>query len=277
MSGLRVARQGLARIRGAGLTAEIGCCEFDRHAVRRAVGGVVPGLAVAMQRLCGGDALGGNQMFQRRQPVAVIGLAGVRIAGGLGALDLIGEGGSPLGPAEQAAFVQGLYEDFLGRTAGAEEQAAWARLMDGGLSRAEVAAGFCGSAEAQEHLKGATTGVFVADVEGSSARGLYKCALGREGEAGGVKYWANVIEQGTNIKALGDGFDDTPEFVARHGGSTNREYVEKLYQDGLCRAADAGGLDYWTKLLDSGQLGRGELAVIYATTVEVRGDLEWLL
>ena len=89
-----------------GLTAKIRRRQFDRRAVRRAVGGVVPGVAVAVQRLGGGDAFGGHQMFQRRQPVPVIGLAGIRIARGLRALDLVGEGCGPLGPAEQAALVQ---------------------------------------------------------------------------------------------------------------------------------------------------------------------------
>ena len=45
-------------------------------------------------------------MFQRCQPVPVIGLAGVRIALGLRALDLIGEGCGPLGPGEQSALMQ---------------------------------------------------------------------------------------------------------------------------------------------------------------------------
>ena len=176
-----------------------------------------------------------------------------------------------------AAFVEGLYDAFLGRAGGAEERGSWTAAMDQGASRAEVAAAIAGSAEAGARMEAATDGVFVADFEGASARGLYKCALAREGEAAGVKFWSDALEQGTDLKALGDAFDDTPEFLARHGALTNRQYVEKLYQDGLGRTADAEGLDYWTGLLDSGRLGRGELAVGYATSQEVRDGLDWPL
>ena len=176
-----------------------------------------------------------------------------------------------------AAFVDGLYDAFLGRDGAAGELGFWTAAMANGASGGEVAAAIAGSAEAGARMGAATNGVFVADFEGASARGLYKCALGREGEAAGVRYWADALEQGADLKALGDAFDDAPEFTARHGGLTNRQYVEKLYQDGLGRAADAGGLEYWTGLLDSGRLGRGELAVFYATSQEVRDGLDWLL
>ena len=80
--------------------------QLDRRAMRRAVGGVVPGVAVAVQGIRGRDALGRDQPLQRRQPVPVIGLAGVGIAFGLRALDFLGERGGPFVPGEQAALMQ---------------------------------------------------------------------------------------------------------------------------------------------------------------------------
>src|SRR5258708_20301331 len=80
--------------------------QFDRRTVRRAVGGVVPGVAVAMQGIGGGDALFGNQAFQRHQPVPVIGLAGVGITAGLRACNLVGERCRPFVPGEQAPLMQ---------------------------------------------------------------------------------------------------------------------------------------------------------------------------
>src|SRR4249920_3423109 len=62
--------------------------QLDRLAVRRAVGGPVPGVAVAVQEFGRRDALGGDEALQRRQPMLIVGLAGVGIAGGLRALDL---------------------------------------------------------------------------------------------------------------------------------------------------------------------------------------------
>ena len=72
-------------------------------AVRRAVGGVIPGVEVFPQRARVGDALLGDDPLQRREPVPVIGLAGVGIAGGLRLLDLVAEDRRPLRPLEQPA------------------------------------------------------------------------------------------------------------------------------------------------------------------------------
>jgi hypothetical protein len=57
-----------------------------------------------------GEVLGGDQGFQGGEPVVIVGVAVVGVAGGLGALDLGGEGGGPLAPGEEAAFVQGQHE-----------------------------------------------------------------------------------------------------------------------------------------------------------------------
>ena len=63
--------------------------QLDRLAVWSAVGGMVPGVTVAMQRIGGGDALGRDKLFQRCQPVAIIGLAGVGVALRLGADEVV--------------------------------------------------------------------------------------------------------------------------------------------------------------------------------------------
>src|SRR5512142_904223 len=81
-----------------GISAKILAPELDRLAVRRAVGRVVPGVVVARERVGRRHALGGDQPFQGGEPMVVVGLAGVGIAGRLGALDLPAERGGPLGP-----------------------------------------------------------------------------------------------------------------------------------------------------------------------------------
>src|SRR5579883_3163485 len=107
-----------AASRGAALPAELGTAwgpvsvevigpKFDRLAMRRAVGRVVPGVVVAREHLARGYALLGDQPFERGEPMVIVGLAGVGIAGRLRALDLVGERRGPLRPGEQAALVQG--------------------------------------------------------------------------------------------------------------------------------------------------------------------------
>src|SRR5438105_2170668 len=78
--------------------------QFDRSAVRGAVGGIIPGIAIAVQRFGRSYAFRGNEVLQRCEPMPVIGLAGVGIAASLGALDLFGERGRPFVPGEQSAL-----------------------------------------------------------------------------------------------------------------------------------------------------------------------------
>src|SRR3954449_3484683 len=75
--------------------------ELDRLAVRRAVGRMIPGMLVARKRCAIGHALLGDEALQRIEPVPIIRLARVGIAGALRALDLVGERGGPLRPGEQ--------------------------------------------------------------------------------------------------------------------------------------------------------------------------------
>ena len=67
---------------------------------------MVPGVAVARERLLVGDALRGDDALERIEPVPVIGLAGIGIAGRLRALDLLAEHRRPFRPGEQAARMQ---------------------------------------------------------------------------------------------------------------------------------------------------------------------------
>src|SRR5665213_2205831 len=54
--------------------------EHDRVAVRRCVGGTLPGVAVAGEGGRVGDVLLGDQAFQRVEPMTVISLAGIGVA-----------------------------------------------------------------------------------------------------------------------------------------------------------------------------------------------------
>src|SRR5919197_627196 len=80
--------------------------QLDRRAVRRAVGGAVPGLVVARELARASDALRRDEPFERVEPVMIVGLAGVGIAGGLGTLDLAAKRGCSFRPGEHAARVQ---------------------------------------------------------------------------------------------------------------------------------------------------------------------------
>ena len=80
----------------------------------------------------------------------------------------------------------------------------------------------------------------------------YRFALGREGSDGEIAYWAALhIDQGrTPADLIGD-ILHSEEFVRR--GFGNEETVTVLYRICFSREPDAGGLGFWTRLLDSGE------------------------
>src|ERR1043166_6645974 len=85
---------------------EVFASQLDRLAVRRAVGGVVPGVAVAVQRRLVRDLLLGDEAFERGEPMVIVSLAGVGTARALRALDLGGARDGPFAPRKYAALVQ---------------------------------------------------------------------------------------------------------------------------------------------------------------------------
>ena len=74
--------------------------------MRRARARPLPRAAGARERVWIGEALRGNDTLERGQPVTIIGLAGIGIAGCLCFLDLVAERGGPFLPGKHAAFVE---------------------------------------------------------------------------------------------------------------------------------------------------------------------------
>ncbi len=71
------------------------------------VAGVIPRIAITMQSVMCRDTFFRNDLFQRREPVRIISLAGLGIAFALRAFDFGGERGRPFRPGENAALMQG--------------------------------------------------------------------------------------------------------------------------------------------------------------------------
>src|SRR5580704_4920676 len=88
------------------LIVKIAWLKLDRRAVRRALAGMLPGMAGARELARVGDAFFGDDALQCSEPMMIIGLAGVGIAGGLRLLDLVAQRRRPFRPGEQAALVE---------------------------------------------------------------------------------------------------------------------------------------------------------------------------
>src|SRR5262249_28015896 len=89
-----------------GRLAKIVRTKLDRLAVRGAVAGAIPCVAVAMERIGRCHAFLSDELFERVEPVRVISLAGVRVACGLRTFDFGCKRPCPFRPGEDAALMQ---------------------------------------------------------------------------------------------------------------------------------------------------------------------------
>ena len=137
-------------------------------------------------------------------------------------------------PVEQVrAFVEQLYQVFLGRSPDAGGWDAWtAALRNGSLTRSQAALGFARSTEY------ATTYV----------KRAYLDVLGRSADPAGLRSWREAMvgglvdEAGVKVALLA-----SDEFFAASGRDLGA-WVGQMYTRILGRAPDPGGLATWTAL-----------------------------
>jgi uncharacterized protein YkwD len=108
------------------------------------------------------------------------------------------------GALDDAAFVDRVYVNVLGRPADDTGRAYWTGRLAGGLSRGDLVLGF---AESAEHRAATDPEVLVAMT--------YLGMLRREPDAGGLAYWSGLVRQGLGIGALVAGLYWSPEYAAR--------------------------------------------------------------
>ncbi|MEI6543910.1 MAG: DUF4214 domain-containing protein, partial [Methylococcales bacterium] len=115
---------------------------------------------------------------------------------------------------------------------------------------------------------------------------LYRGALGRTPDFGGLAYWDNVVSnlpsstQALGVFSLSDtsgdhngngsiaaGFTQSAEFIHNYGNLTNNDFVTLLYANILDRTPDAGGLAFWLSNLTEG-VSREHLLVGFAESAE---------
>ncbi|MBO7453355.1 MAG: DUF4214 domain-containing protein [Clostridiales bacterium] len=156
-------------------------------------------------------------------------------------------------------FVDILYIAFFGREADKEGKEYWVGLLDAGASREEVARGFIFSVEwantcAEYGIYSGSDTKPDATVEPTEelkafVTRLYACALNRQPDDEGLKYWcgelANFRLTGRDIALL---FFTSAEFKGYN--LSNTEFVDRLYKTFMDRTPDEAGLAYWVDLLD---------------------------
>jgi Domain of unknown function (DUF4214) len=112
------------------------------------------------------------------------------------------------------------------------------------------------------------TGVFDPNGSAEDVARLYHAALNRGPDVGGLEAWTGAIDNShVPLSAVANDFAASPEFMGSFGLLSDPAYVQQLYQNVLGRAADPGGLQFWTGFLSSGG-SRGDVLLGFSQSSE---------
>ena len=143
-------------------------------------------------------------------------------------------------------------------------------LDRGAASRAEVLVGFSESGENKAGTEALVrAGIWDRSEAATEVARLYDTVLGRLPDASGLVAWKSALESGgATLLQVADAFTQSAEFRGQYGGLNNRDFANALYVNTLDRPADAAGLDYWARVLDSGAASRAEVVLAFSESAE---------
>ena len=125
-------------------------------------------------------------------------------------------------------LVGGLYQNVLGRPAGATELATYTPLINQGLTDSQAVSLVVNSAGAQSYL----------------IKQDYQQYLNRQADSAGLSGWLALLNAGAEPSDVLAGILTSPEFVNDNGG-TPTTYIQGLYQDLLHRTASSAEISQW--------------------------------
>jgi hypothetical protein len=112
------------------------------------------------------------------------------------------------------------------------------------------------------------TGAAPRESENGSVYRLYSAYLLREPDAPGLAYWSEqYLSCSQSLASISEFFASSPEFTARYGSLSNRQFVELIYTNVLGRAGEPAGVDYWAGRLDAG-VARGQIMIGFSESSE---------
>ncbi|NHZ41645.1 DUF4214 domain-containing protein [Massilia aquatica] len=100
-------------------------------------------------------------------------------------------------------------------------------------------------------LDGGKALIFAEDFKEAGVATIYQSALGRTPDAGGLDFWLDAARAGVSLESIAQSFLDSAEYKALPA-LDNQQFLTTLYKNTFDRAPDAGGLAFWTKVLESG-------------------------
>ncbi len=106
----------------------------------------------------------------------------------------------------------------------------------------------------------ATLALDIAGNGGQSYR-LYQAAFNRVPDSGGLGFWIHHMDTGMPLETVASYFVSSQEFIDLYGRNlSNAAFIDKLYQNVLHRAGDAGGVEFWNNYMD--KLGGSQASVL---------------
>ncbi len=135
-----------------------------------------------------------------------------------------------------SAWVNGMYEDLLGRKADAGGLSFWVDQLQKGADPLSVALGFAAGAERETMRIGAD----------------YELFLGRNLDPGGQQFWVKQFLNGARNEAVVGGFIGSPEYWSNlaKGQQNKQAWIRSAFQDVLHRDPTSTDLTFWSNILE---------------------------
>lgn len=166
------------------------------------------------------------------------------------------------GSLSNGAFIEQLYRNVLGRNGDSGGIGFWTSQLNAGRSRSGVVIEFAQSSEFVDQT--GTAGVQTS-IEGSVYR-LYLAYFLRPADPGGFAFYT---QQATvrSLASISNDFTVSPEFVARYGSLSDREFLDLIYANVLSRTPDQAGYAFWLDRMQRGTT-RGDVMLAFSESVE---------
>lgn len=119
-------------------------------------------------------------------------------------------------------------------------------------------------------------GAVALDIDGTGGQTyrIYQAAFARPPDLGGVGYWMSMMDRGTSLKTVAEGFVASKEFKDLYGAApTNLEIVSRFYENVLHRPGEKAGIEWWTGLLDANTLTIADVLVGFSESAENKAAL----
>ncbi|MFD2364959.1 DUF4214 domain-containing protein [Pseudoduganella sp. GCM10020061] len=112
------------------------------------------------------------------------------------------------------------------------------------------------------------------DGNGGEAYRIYQAAFDRAPDMSGVGFWISQLDRGMSLESVAAGFMASTEFTAMYGANpTNRQFVDKLYQNVLDRAGEAAGVNFWVGALDGNNASRADVLAHFSESAENQANV----